>query len=103
MNVETACNGFCTASQHALQWSHVSMNVETTDSPMRLRFHTTLQWSHVSMNVETPYVGRDRRPVFIASMEPRFDERGNDVTLRAHRRGDDASMEPRFDERGNVK
>ena len=78
------------------------MNVETPVLPRFNTRHAPLQWSHVSMNVETCAGEGHIHIEKVASMEPRFDERGNIGVGVVANGVPGASMEPRFDERGNI-
>src|SRR5437879_4571280 len=60
-----------------------------------------LQWGRASMSAEILNLTGDGIQRLMASMGPRFDERGNVDCQRQQHDFFDASMGPRFDERGN--
>ena len=86
-----------------LQWSRGSVTAERRKGgadPEVLKMW--LQWSRGSVTAERQIYGSVVQTV-VASMEPRFGDRGTAVdSVRPRRHVQSASMEPRFGDRGTI-
>src|SRR5262249_46622720 len=76
-DVETSKLRPGTSTSARLQWSHISSDVETQSNRCWSRSKLLLQWSHMPSDVETPAHRRASRPSTIASMEPHLFRCGN--------------------------